>query len=406
MNGTYTIYKRDPATGIRSEFIERYTEFSLTINWGELSSFSISGATTGAVELAEGDGVCFYRNGAVLLSGIVETVEITCKDTGTGIKEWTAEGRDDSVLFTRWLVSEDGVNTTFNDNIYDKVSDYAWNRMVHYIRRNMGTDSLSWRQIDGLILPAAQNTGQNTESAIRWQPLSDVLYEIAAEVDSNGVPNGLMPRFIWDPETGTKSIRIDTQRDRTDIIIAPEFCNLGSWTRTLSVPTCNAILVCSATFEDENGKEIRLWVSAEDQASVTKYGRYEQLITASDIKVTEDDPDTPEDESISQAEALELLANKARDGLTEGAAKVKFSGTMIETPELRFQDDWICGDLVTCIIDGESFVTSIKTVEIDYANGVESVKPTLGENEHGEFAGIFERLRGLDTRLSKEELNG
>ena len=60
---------------------------------------------------------------------------------------------------------------------------------------------------------------------------------------------------------------------------------------------------------------------------------------------------------------------------------------------------------MTCIIDGESFATTIKTVEIKYAEGFEAVTPTLGEVEHGEFAEIFKALRGLDTRMREEELN-
>ena len=107
----------------------------------------------------------------------------------------------------------------------------------------------------------------------------------------------------------------------------------------------------------------------------------------------------------TEAEAYDLLNNEAAKALSEGAAVTKFSGDMVETPELRFMTDWQCGDLVTCIIDGESFATTIKTVEIKYAEGFEEVTPTLGECEHGQLSEIFKQLRGLDTRMREEELN-
>ena len=77
MNGTYEIYRRNRTTGIREELIQRFTSFSLTLNWGELSKFSISGATVDEVELQPQDGLCFYRNGVLIFSGIVEEIEIS-----------------------------------------------------------------------------------------------------------------------------------------------------------------------------------------------------------------------------------------------------------------------------------------------------------------------------------------
>jgi len=396
MNGEYTIYRRNRTTGIREELIERYTSFSMTINWGELSSFSIEGATTGTVELEEGDGVVFYRNGQYLFSGIVGEVEISCKDVNAGLKEWTAEGKEDSVMFSRWLAFADPVNITFNDDINDLTTGYAWNRIIYYIRRNMGADALVDRKISGLTLPAAENTGQNIESSARYDQLDQLIFDIGNEVDSAGVPNGLQPRFVWNPETGAKSVTIEKQRDRTaDITIGAEFCNLTSWTKTRTVPTCNAVWAVSGTYDD-NGTDTRLWVSATDPDSITKYGRFEKVVTCSDVSVSDE---------MTQSEAYALLNVEARKALQEGAAQDKFSGTMVETPELRFMTDWICGDLVTCVIDGTSFVTTIKTVEVEFADGVETVKPTLGECEHGKFAEIFKELRGLDTRMAKEELN-
>lgn len=405
MNGQYMIYRRNRTTGIRESLLERYTEFSLILNWGEVSKFSISGSTVGDVELQPGDGLVWYRNGVLFFSGIVDQVEVSCENVADGLKSWTADGYEDSVIFSRWLAFADPTDITFAEGVVDKCGDYAWNRMLHYIRRNMGADALSGRQIDGLTLPAAGNVGQNTESAYRYEALDKVLQEIGSEVDADGTENALWAAFVRDPDTGALSVEITAQRDLTaSVIIAPEFGNIINWTKTETLPKCNAVWVCSGTYQ-ENDRDKRLWIYREDADSIGKYGRFESVITKSDIKVMEDDPETEEDETVTEAEAYVLLENEARAALDEGAYHVKFSGTMVETPELQFMVHWGCGDKVSCVIDGEKFETTIKTVEIEYADRFEQVTPTLGETEHGIYADIFKQLRGLDTRMKQEELS-
>jgi len=395
MNGSYTIFRRNRTTGIREELVQRYTDFTINLNWGEISKFQITGAGIDIDDIQPGDGLIWYRNGVVFFSGIVDQVEITCSDVAASFKTWTATGFEDSIIFARYLVYADPVTVTFAEGVVDKLTNYADARQIYYIWRNMGAGALAGRQISGLTLPASANLGKNTESAYRYEALDKALQEIGAEDDNN-----VYPRFVWDPDTGGKSVAIDTQRDRTDIIIAPEFSNIAKWTRTMTLPTCNAVLVCSGDFDDGNGNDIRIFVNAEDAASIAKYGRFESVVTASDVKVG-----TYDNVTTTEAEAYTLLNNEADKALQEGAASTKFTGTMVETPELRFMDDWRVGDLVTCIIDGEPFATTIKTAEIKYADGFEAVTPTLGECEHGEFAKIFDRLRGLDTRMREEELN-
>ena len=70
----------------------------------------------------------------------------------------------------------------------------------------------------------------------------------------------------------------------------------------------------------------------------------------------------------------------------------------------KYWKDWKCGDLVSCEIEGENFQAIIKSVEINYEDGMEKVKPTVGEVEQGEFSEIFNWLTGMDSRIATEEL--
>ena len=394
MNGTYEIYRRNRTTGIREELIQRFTSFSLTLNWGELSKFSISGATVDEVELQPQDGLCFYRNGVLIFSGIVEEIEISCTDTAANLKKWTASGSEDSVIFSHWLAFADPSAVTFADGVTDKQKGYAYNRLRYYVLYNMGDRALASRQLEGLTVTGNQMKGADTYSAPRFQNLDQVLQEIG---DESGQ---MYARFVWDPDTGAKSVVIDEQRDMTaSITVAPEFGNILDWKKVQSVPTCNAVWVVSADYES-GGQDVRLYIFKKDEDSIAKYGRMEKVVTASEIKVG-----TYDGKTTTQSEAEQLLTNRAYEELEAGAYKQKFSGTMVETPQLRFMDDWRCGDLVTCVIDGESFSTTIKTVEVEFSDNFERVKPTLGEHEKGIFAEVFKGLTGLDTRMKQEELS-
>ena len=395
MNGSYVIWRRNRVTGIKDTLIERFTKFDLTLNWGEVSKFSITGKTIGEVELEPNDGVCFYRNNELLLSGIVTEMEIKCEDTASGLKEWTAYGSEDSIIFSHWVTFADPSSVTFADGLTDKQKGYAYNRLRYYVLYNMGANALANRQLSGLTVTSGQQKGQDTYSAPRFQPLDQVLQEIGDEEGNN-----MYARFVWNPDTGDKSVVIDEQRDMTaSITIAPEFGNILDWHKRQTIPTCNAVWVVSADYES-NGNDVRLYVFKKDDTSIAKYGRMEKVVIDSSVKVG-----TYSGKTTTQSEAEALLANKAYEELEDGAYKQKFSGTMVETPQLRFMDDWRVGDLVNCVIDGESFNTTIKTVEVEFSDNFERVKPTLGELEKGIFAKVFTGLSGLDTRMKQEELS-
>ncbi len=424
MNGEYLIYKRNASTGKRDSLIQRYTSFTLTLNWGKESKFSIKGETIEDVGLTGGDGILFYRNNELIFAGVTEEVSISCDNIATGKKEWTATGKDDSIIFSYRQILPDPLNLTFNENISDTVgkpddtgeysSDaYAYNRIIYYINRNMGDGTTQDRQIENLTIPGNRSLGTQAMSSYRFKALSEAIKEIGAETGSSGQENGMYAQYIWDPDTGLKSVYIPTaQRDMTALVtLSPEFGNVTAWSKTIKMPKYNALWVCSGTYEVEDadtGESVktRTWVYTEDADSIAQFGRMEKVVTKSDIKVVEDDEDTADvDETVTADQVVLLLRKEAKKLLEENSLKKKYTVTMAETPELQFWDDWKCGDLVTCVIDGEKFTSTINTVTITYSNGVEKVKPTVGGVELGQFADLFQWVTGIDNRLSEEELS-
>ena len=413
MNGEYKIFKRSPSSGLKSVLIQRYKSFTLNLNWGTQSKFSIKGETVGTPELESGDYILFYRNNELIFTGVVEELSITCENPMYERKEWTATGEDDNVIFKHRLVVPDPDNMTFLDKITDKINDYAHKRIVHYINRNMGSEASSARRISGLNVPSGQSIGKNTQSSYRYKTLSDVISEIGSE-DNNGNENGLYPIYDWNPDTGTKTIRIPEQRNKKNsVILSPEYGNVVSWSKTTKMPKFNALWICSGTYTDKNATEVngvkpttRIWQYHADADSISKYGRIEKLITKSDVKVVYNDPKTSEDESVTADQVNIILTNEAVKQLRDNAFRTKYTISMAETPFLQFWTDWKCGDLVTCVIDGNKFTATIKSVTITYSKGKETVKPTVGSVEQGEFAELFTRIYGIDTRLEDKEMEG
>ena len=525
MNGEYKIFKRNPDTGRRDTLIQRYKEFQLTLNWGEQSKFSIKGEQIGDIEIDSGDYLLFYRNDELLFSGLITEMSVNCDNVMTGQKSWSASGKDDNIIFSNRLIVPDPINMTFHKDYVDKCEDFAYNRLLYYIRRNMGGDATEERQIKGLIMPAMRSVGKWDVSSYRYTVLEGALEAIGSE-EFEDDENGLYPQFRWNPDTGIKQIIIPFKRDMTDeVVLSPEFGNVTSWSKSSKMPKYNAIWVVSGDYESQEDeldwvvrnwiyrtdKELpnkltleeavdkwieehpviededsetqervrpttRIWVYREDSESIAQYGRIEKLVTKSDIKVVypkdddedkkkkndsetssksktleevvlawierrdsgnpkkktleetvrywlkkhediddededeeEEEEETEEDEDeedkvVTEEEARNLLDNEAVKLLKENAMTVKYKITMAETPDLQFMRDWKCGDLVTCVIDGDKFVSTIETVTITYSHGKEKIKPTVGSIEESEFSAIFKALEGIDTRMSMEEL--
>lgn len=447
MNGFYQVFKRDKTTGRKSELVERYTSISINLNWGDVGKFTLKGETVESSELEIGDYILVYRNYQQIFSGVVTNLSINCSDTTTNFKKWTATGKEDSVIFSYRTVVPDPINLTFHNDYSDTFEGYTYARLLHYLRRNIGDESnilnVTPTEDDFIIeevvhrsifkegdtgIPGDRSLGNSDISSYRYKQLNTVLKEIGQETNKDtGEEYGFYPIFIWDSETGDKRIEISELRDRTkEVFISPELGNVTSWTKTTTFPKYNALWVVSGSWDDEDNKEerinpetgetevvvptARMFVYMEDKESIEKYGRIEKVETKSDIKVVKEDKEKLDIEGVQSKEVTpeqveRLLKKEGKKLLKENAETTKYKITMIETPELQYWDDWKCGDLVSCEIDGEKFKAIIKSVEIEYEKGQEKVKPTVGEIEQGEFSNIFHSIADIESRLTTEELS-
>ncbi len=434
-----TPMKEDIYYGKRYELIENYTSLSITLNFRKGNKFSITGTNIAKSPLEVGDTILIYRNAELLMTGLVKNIQVKCTDVFTNTFEWKAEGVDEGEIFKWRVILTDYKNRksfkdlTFDNKVYDKCEDYAYDRMIHYIRNCFDKNlTLKGREIDDMHFPNSstidnipvEDRGPIELSAYRQKTLSTVLEEIGKEYN-------LFPQYAWDPITGRKEITIPIQRDLSGmdktktydpnklIVISPEFGNVSKWTFTNKLPKFNAIWVCSGEYveskekpesqwEDPNVPEtidynVRVWVYAEDTDSITKYGRIETIVQKTDIQITDDDEETEEDETLTKEDVIKLLEDEARKQLQENAAKEKYTITLAPSDDFAFMKNWRCGDKVKVVINGKSFSSTIETATISYINKTEKVTPTIGSIEEGIFSDIFEMVNGIEKRLIVQE---
>lgn len=414
MNGIYEIYKLS-STGAIASLIDRYTSLEGELNWSKPGSFVISGTCIGSNPLALTDRIVINRNGTRLFTGIVTELTTDCTDVENNIKSWQAVISGDDIVLDWRCVFATGNNTApasieIAEDVYDKIPNdedetstrSALDRMLYYIRKHIGPNAAEDRRMVTVSATEDDTRGEQGRSAYHIKQLSDVLEEIGAD-------SGLYCKVNTN-SAGTRVLTIPDPRDRTaDLVISPEFGNVAGWHREELYPEFNAVWMLSGITnkknEDDTTTQTRVWVYSEDADSIAKYGRIEKVVTKSDIKVVYEDPEKEEVVPVTEEEVRKLLEDEAARQLKDNAAALKWTVTMMETNACAFMDNWILGDRVHCVIDGEAFDSQIETVAISYAAGLETVTPTIGEVETGIYGKLFKTLNGIDTRLKAKEEN-
>ena len=414
MNGFYEIYKLT-AEGIRDQLIGKYSVLDGELNWSKDSRFTITGTCIGTAPVMLSDRIAIVRNGAQLFSGIVTGMNTECEDTAHEISTWEAEvSGDEVVLSWRYVFATGNYTTPANievgEKVYDKLpndnnehnTQSALNRMLYYIRKHIGGNAATVRRMVTVAENDNNSRGEQGRSAYHIKGLSKVLSEI-------GKSSELFCKVSTDVN-GARILTIPDPRDRTSaMIVSPEFGNVSGWSKEEGYPKFNAVWVLSGVHEikneDDTVTQQRVWVYAEDTESIARYGRIENVVTKSDIKIVDADPDDPEVIPVTSAEVTVMLTEEAQKQLQEADATLKWTVTMAENNACAFMDDWQLGDKVRCVIDGQSFDSIIETVQIHYENGIETVTPTVGEVETGLYGKLFETLSGIDERLKTEEEN-
>lgn len=352
------------------ELVERFNDVGA---W----TMSINADTTLAPLLAEaGYGIEVVRpsDGQSLMSGPV----VTRKRRRT-LKEntLTVSGPDTNIwLRRRRAHPQPGTaSPPYNSQAYDVRTGVCSTILREYVAWNGGASGLSVRGVPpSLSLAADPLAGSTVTGRARWQPLLELLQELALAGGSVGFR-------LRKSGTGLEFSTYQPVDKTATVVFSEERGNLAGYEYESSAPKATYVYVGGGG--EGTARVVREGSESEEFAV---WGRFEEW---------QDRRDTSDSTELDQ----EIVKT-----LVEQASTVGLSLTPLDTPGQRYRTHYELGDRVTVLIDGEpvqELVTEVKTVFTD-AGGL-LVQPTVGTASRHTVLRAFDRLKSLHSRVTKLE---
>ena len=384
-NHLYEIYQRDQ-DGNQGEILSAFSRFSATLRFNEVGKWTLSGSTTGFCPLSDQDGIIVYRDGIAFYSGIVTSVieDVDESFEDGQVVSWTVDGLDDNALLARRILIPDPIGLDLAAASHQTIQDYSGNAIQRYVHTQAGTGAHTSRRVPNLTADSDHDLGPIKSFKARFQGLWDFAAEIASM-------NSLGIRVIRDPITGQFIAKVYLPEDKSgSVIFAREFGNLRRWTRKREAPQANAVWVAG-----QGEMTDRAFSYLEDMASILKWGRIEAFKDRRDISNQEDGGATPQQVLDDAAQAF-LESTQAMEGFELELAPADGS---------VFGIDWGLGDIVTVRVGTSEFKAILSEVQIDYAEGIETVTPNVGEINRGTIAKTYASIQAIRERVEVLERN-
>lgn len=395
-------------TGQRGAMINDVISIEITWRWNEVSKWTMTGAGLAPCPLGKGAEIIVYRGEEPYLSGYVTEIEDSF-DAASGIYDWTVEGQDDLGKLERRVIYPDPSNADVQWDREYSAEGSAADVLLDLIRRNIADlADLPERRIVTLTTHDKEGVGENVTVAAEYDTLLDFVLDQLSD-------GKLGIRAVWNGETGSSEIQIYLPEDVSlNVIFSVEAGSLAGWTRTRTAPKGNVLLVTGCEVKENDEEESAEDESSEDapkfyqtvividEESVREWGRYELKIDHGDIKrIEEKDEDTGE---VTYQESWESVAERLRQAaltdLENNSAEDGYELTITELDRMQYKKHWDLGDTVSVRIADTEFLAPIKEIKVTYAEGIETVTPSVGKLQKGELQSVFDELGNLKQRIT------
>lgn len=371
----YALYARD-ASLARVAQIGDYQRAELVLRFNAPGTWllDMDARASGASELLQdGAGLVVVRDDAsVVLSGPVTRRERNQENEQNRL---LVAGADDNAWLERRLASPQPSTSAppYNSQAYDVRTGQASTILRQYVDVNIGPSALSVRRITGLTLAADPALGSTVTGQGRWQPLLELLQELALAGGGLGFrlrQSGSDLEFsVYQPADRTASVKFSF-----------ELGNLAALKWSEEAAETNYVF-CGGGGEGTS-RTIR---EGQDSTSIVEWGRVESF---------RDRRDTTDSGQLDQAITEEL---------ERGAGPTGLSIVPIDLPQMAYGTHYDLGDRVTAVVDGEPIQEVIRELKIllTPAEGVQVI-PTIASPARGPSLSLFDRLRRND-RLHQAE---
>lgn len=371
---TLRLFTRDRALARTGE-VEDLLDLTLTLRFNRTSAWvlNLSALSPAAALLGRTDGLIIERDGQPLLSGPVVTRERVLADGRTTL---TVSGVDDSGWLERRLALPVTTGPPYTAAEYDDKSGPAETVLRHFVDRNLGPGAAVARRLPALALAADLGRGGSVRGLGRFHPLQELLQPLA-------LAGGDLGYRIVQVGDGLE-FQVYEPNDRTGTaVFSRELGNLAGFTYRESAPIADYVYVAGQG--EGTAREV---VEGGTQADIDVYGRIELFKDRRDVA------DTP------------TLTQALNETLAESVPPTSLSISPVDTEAVAYGSEYVLGDRVKVIVDGEPISDVVREVALTYtADRAETLTPVIGTPgaTNPKVLQLFARQARLDRRISNQE---
>lgn len=244
--------------------------------------------------------------------------------------------------------------------------------MRDLVRLNAGPDALLVRRTPDLVLGPLAGVGSSVTISTRFDPLTDVLREVAAA--------GGNLAFEIRPVAGQLQFIVRAPIDRSaSVRFSPSLGTLRTLSTSPAAPTATVAIV--------GGEGTGTDRAIVERAGPQDYGRIEAWVAKSGTQATTA-------ELQQQGDAF----------LLEAGEKLGLQAEAIDGPYSRY-GDYLLGDLVGVeFLPGYHVAQRVTAVRLSATQDGDTIQPTIGTDERRETA-LARQVRDVQRRLGRQERN-
>ena len=380
----YEVYLRNE-DGKRGSLVNGIISLTATFRFNQPVKWVMTGAGLEECSVDDSAEIAVFRNGVVLFCGYVNQKK-TVFDAKTRIYDWELSGYSDLGKIAWRLVNPNPYVVPPDPNETYSASGVLSTVLLDTIDLNAGASAVSGsgysRKLPNLIISEQLPVG-DTES------IESKLESLLKLVQDNLEATEIQIKEVWDMATGTWDIRIGNPEDVSDkVIFSVDNGSISSWERTVTAPKANYLIVTGG--QGENGETMYIRVS--DQDSIDKWGRIENIVSRTDIKRNEEIEESWE----SVAARLE---SAAYEELEKASAQYGYKLTTTEINRNVYLEDYDIGSIVAVRVGSDEFTAKVEEIKITYAEGIETIVPSVGTMQKGELQSVFTELGTLKEAI-------
>lgn len=370
----YTVYARSPLL-LRNGEVD-YSEAELTARFNAVGSWELKldGRSLLLPQLlSPGWGIEVVNDdGVTVLSGPVDQ---RLREFDAAKNLVTLHGSDDNTHLAERLAHPEPATALppYSTNAYDVRSGTASTVLRAYVNANLGAGALGPRRVTGMGLQADPLIGTSVTGRARWQPLLELLQELAQKGGGLGfrvrqVSNALQfQTYMPVDRSGTIQFSVDKG-------------NLASYAYKAARSAVNYAYVGGGG--EGTARTVR---EAQDSTEIATWRRIERFVDRRDTT------DTTE------------LDQEAAKTLTEGKGETSVTVVPVDLPGSAYLTDYDLGDKVSAVVD-DTITDVIREVKITLTpDGPQRVQPSIGTPGFQDVLKLFRSLQKINSRVTNLE---